>query len=499
MDMEFDHIVVGGGAAGAIAARRLAELTNGRVALLEAGPDAVAREEVRDFRRFKEVKESGLARLLPILQPPVGNGRCLYPVARMLGGSTSQNTCIWFRPPASDYQDWVDAGAAGWGVDAVRPHFEALEQRINIETVQPEGPAHHALATAAQEMGFPPIDFATGFDAGWGSYRMSKRGVARESTAQVFLSPRSALPDNLAIFTDTPVSSLIFGADRHVTGVMTPRGAFVARREVVLSCGALDTPRILMLSGIGPADELARLGIQPRHALAQVGAHLLDHPAACVNVASRRAVTPDELWNYSGVLFARVENESAAWPDIEIQLGPELFEQQTAPAGFPSAPDGFTAYMTVNRARSEGSVRLRSADPDEAPLIDAAYFTDPDGYDMRVMMEGIRFARRLFGMPALNGWLGDELAPGSRLASDDELASYIRETATTGYHPGGTCRMGAADDPLSVVDPQLRVVGMGGLRLADASIMPTMVSVNMAAACMMIGHRAAELIAREKS
>ncbi len=497
MGMEFDYVVVGGGAAGAVAARRLAELSSARVALLEAGPDVAGRDEVRDFRRFNEVKNGPLARLLPIVQPTSGNGRFRYPVARMLGGSTSQNTCIWFRPPASDFLTWVAAGASSWGPDAVRPHFEALEARINIETVQPRGPAHEALAAAAREMGVAVADFATEFGEGWGSYRMSKRGVARDSSAEVFLSATSGRPPNLSIFTDTPVSQLVFSAERQVSGVMTPRGAFTARKDVILCCGALDTPRILMLSGIGPPEELRALGIAPRLDLPQVGRHLLDHPAACVNAASLQASDRDPLWNYTGVLFARVEDPSAPWPDIEFQLGPELFEQQTAPAGYPSAPLGFTAYMTVNRARSEGSVRLRSRNLDDDPLIDAGYFTDPDGYDLRVMIEGLRYARRLFGRPALSGWIDEELAPGASVVSDGELASYVRETATTGYHPAGTCKMGRASDPGAVVDPSLRVRGLVGLRIADASIMPTMVSVNIAATCMMIGHRAAELVAED--
>jgi choline oxidase len=498
MGMEFDYVVVGGGAAGAVAARRLAELSSARIALLEAGPDVAGRDEVRDFRRFNEVKNSTLARMLPILQPRNGNGRFRYPIARMLGGSTSQNTCIWFRPPASDFAAWTEAGAAGWGPQVVWPHFEALESRINIETVQPTGPAHEALAAAAQEMGVPTVDFSQPFAEGWGSYRMSKRGVARESTAEVFLSPKSAPPPNLSIFTETPVSQLMFSADRHVSGVLTPRGAISARKEVILSCGALDTPRVLMLSGIGPAEELQALGIAPRHDLPQVGRHLLDHPAACINAASSRAIDRDPLWNYSGVLFAKVEAPDAQWPDIELQLGPELFEQQTAPSGYPSAPHGFTVYMTVNRARSEGSVRLRSREPEAEALIDAGYFTDQDGYDLRVMIEGIRFARRLFASSALSSWIDHELAPGPSLSSGDELASYVRETTTTGYHPAGTCKMGKANDLHAVVDPSLRVRGIGGLRIADASIMPTMVSVNIAATCMMIGHRAAQLVADDR-
>ncbi|MBJ2150238.1 GMC family oxidoreductase [Paracoccus sp. IB05] len=493
--MEFDYIVVGGGAAGAVAARRLAELTTGRVALLETGPDASALPQVRDFRRFKELTDSPLAPYLPIEPPPVGNDRFRYPVARMLGGSTSQNTCIWFRAPDSDFQDWEQAGATGWGPGAVRDHYAALESRIHIETVQPEGPPHDALIRASRETGFDRVDFATPFGAGFGSYRMSKRGEVRESTARVFLLPESSRPANLAVFTDTPVTGLLFGEGMQVTGVSTPRGPFRATREVILSAGALDTPRLLMLSGIGPAAHLRDHGITPRLDLPGVGAHLLDHPAAGLNFASRVPITRDAMWNYTGVLFANVENDTPPWPDIEIQIGAETFEQQTAPAGYPGAAHGFASYMTVNRARSEGSVRLASADPFATARIDPAYFTDPDGYDMRVMLGGIRLSRRLFASPAMKDLVGRELAPGIGAQDEASLVAYIRETATTGYHPGGTCRMGAASDTRSVTDPSLRVCGVRGLRVADASVMPTMVSINIAATCMMIGHKAAQMIA----
>ncbi len=492
---EFDYVVVGGGGSGAVLARRLAELTTATVALVEIGPDDAGRDEVLDFRRYREVPAGPLGTRIPIVPPPRGNGRFSYPVSRVLGGSTSQNTCIWFRPPASDFEDWTAAGATGWGADAVLPHFDALEVRIRVETQASDLDSHRVLFHAAGESGFGRIDFSAPFEEGMGDYRMSKSGVLRQSTSVVFLQPPAARPPNLAILTDTAAIRLLFAPDGSVAGIETSRGPIRARREVALCLGALETPKLLMLSGIGPADGLRRFGIPVRRDLPGVGRHLLDHPAACVNVAAARELARDDLWNYAGVLFARVE-PGAPWPDIEIQLGPELFEQQTAPAGYPGAPHGFAAYFTVNRARSEGSVTLASPDPRELSRVDPAYFSDAHGYDMRIMIGGVRAARRLFATKAMRGWAGAELAPGADCRSDDAIADYIRDTATTGYHPGGTCRMGDAADPRTVVDPSLRVVGVPGLRVADASVMPTMVSVNIAPTCMMIGHRAAELISQ---
>jgi choline dehydrogenase-like flavoprotein len=213
-----------------------------------------------------------------------------------------------------------------------------------------------------------------------------------------------------------------------------------------------------------------------------------------VNVSSKNPLARDQDWNYSGIIFTRAEPD-AVWPDIEVQVGPELFEQQTKPAGYPSAPYGFTAYIAVNRAKSEGSVKLATTDIRDNPIVDPAYFTDSSGYDLRVMVGGVRMSRRLFATQTISGWIDRELAPGIDSESDEELGTYVRDTATTGYHPAGTCAMGPAGNPHSVVDPELNVVGVRRLRVADASIMPTMVSVNIAPTCMMIGHKAAAIIA----
>jgi choline oxidase len=248
-----------------------------------------------------------------------------------------------------------------------------------------------------------------------------------------------------------------------------------------------------MLSGIGSAKDLTQHGITPIVDLPGVGRHLLDHPAACVNHESRLPLEQDPFWNYVGVLFATA-TETGAWPDIEIQLGTELYVKQTRAAGYPETPYGFTAYMSVNRARSEGSVRLASSDPASHPIVDTNYYSDPDGYDMGVMVESVKLVRRMFNVPVLDNWRGQELAPGDSRQSDEEIAAYLRDTTLTGYHPAGTCRMGAVDDVKTVVGPDLRVKGTSNLRVADASVMPSMVSVNIAATCMMIGHFAAEII-----
>lgn len=492
-ELTFDYIIIGGGGAGAVLARRLADQTNASVALLEAGPSDEGFDVLHDLGRFHELDASSISRPVPVTLPETRLARYTMPTSRVLGGSTSRNTSIWFRPPASDFADWEAKGAQGWGADAVNAHFDALERHIHIETQVPDFASHRLMWQAALESGYKPVNFTKPFGEGVGHYRMSKTGVVRQSSSIAYLHPAETRPKNLTVLTETDVQRLVVDENKRIAGVETNRGIFKANAEVILSAGAIDTPKLLMLSGIGSASELTKHGITPIVDLPGVGQHLLDHPAACVNLESRLPLERDTFWNYVGVVFATAA-ETGAWPDIEIQLGPELYVKQTRAAGYPETPYGFTAYMSVNRARSEGSVTLATTDPTAHPIVDTNYYSDPDGYDMRVMVESVRLVRRMFNTPALYAWRGRELAPGDDRQNDEEIATYLRDTTLTGYHPAGTCRMGAIDDTKTVVGPDLRVKGISNLRVADASVMPSMVSVNIAATCMMIGHFAAERI-----
>jgi len=491
---EFDYIVVGGGGSGAVLARKLAEGSTASVVLLEAGPNDEGLAEVADFRRYREVAfESPLSQRIHIEPPARGNGRVVYPIGRVLGGSTSHNSCIWFRPPESDFIGWESLGATGWGPAEAGRCLDEIEERVPVETVSPESPAHRDMLQAAREIGLPDIDFSRPFDDGVGHYRLSKSGHLRQSASATYLRPLAALPRNLTVLTETTVLRLVFANDDRIAGVETPRGVLRAAREVVLCAGAFGSPKLLMLSGIGPARALQHLGIPVRQDLPGVGAHLLDHPACAVNVSARRRPDKVEPWNYAGVLFARVQGD-AVWPDIEMQIGPELYEQETGTAGYPSAPAGFCAYFTVNRARSEGRVSLTSPDPAADVAIDPAFFADPEGYDLSIMVGAVRLARRLFAAPSLRGWIGGELAPGSACDNDGAIGNFLKDTVTTGYHPAGTCRIGPLGDKGSVVGTDLKVRGVPNLRVADASVFPAMVSVNIAPACMMVGLRGAQLL-----
>ncbi len=350
----FDYVVVGAGASGAVLARSLAD-KGFTVALLERGSSDEGHEEIAQLARYQEVIASRFAERLEIVAGNGCNPHTIYPVGRVLGGSTSLNTCIWFRPPFSDFSSWRATGADGWTDASIERCFARLERAISIEEVPSAEMPHRAMLAAVAESGFRPVDFARSFGEGFGPYRLSKGGSRRQSAAAVFLRP--PLPSTLHIATETAARRLAVAGECRIGAVETDSGIYSARREVILSAGAFGTPKLLMLSGIGPASELRRLGLPVRKDLPGVGRHLLDHPAAAINFAARSALPRQPIWNYAGVLFARVVEDKGAWPDAEIQLGPEVFDRFTVPAGYATAVHGFCAYITVNRARSEGLVR----------------------------------------------------------------------------------------------------------------------------------------------
>jgi choline dehydrogenase len=491
---EVDVVVVGGGTAGAIVAARLAEDPELEVCLLEAGPSDEHDPALRDVRRWVELLRSPYDFDYAIAPQPRGNGAIRHSRARVLGGCSTHNSVIAFLPPEHDLRRWAsDHGVRGWGLEDLAPAIAALRSRVPLELA----PARNALVrdwvAAARDAGFPAADFAGGrFAPGVGWVALNARAARRTSSSVAYLHPLADLPANLTVATDAPVHRVQLGGDGRATGVEGPWGTVAARREVVLCCGVFETPKLLMLSGVGPGDELRRHGIPVRVELPGVGERLLDHPEGVVTWATSRPV-PAEATQYleATLIAARDPGERH---ELMCWCFSIPFEQATLREGGPPAGRSFSMAFDVAYARSEGVVRLRGPDPAAPPVIDPRYFTDPDGHDERVALDGLALARDLARRAPLAGWIERELSPGDRVRDRDALSEHVRRTAYTAFHPVGTCRMGAEGDPGAVVDARLRVRGLPNLRVADASVLPDLVGVNPCLTCMLVGERCAELL-----
>ena len=492
MNDTYDYLIVGGGAAGCVVARRLAERTGGRVLLIEAGrPDQgdlaatyLSRLDDQDERYdWGLVAETGTS----------DGARMSYARARMLGGCANHNDCAFIAPPASDLERWVQLGAKGWGPADVAGALARIEQTLHIETAPPGNALSRAFIEAGRELGLPERDYRGAFGAGCGWFPLNARGDLRQSSSVAYLHPLEHLPGNLEVRTETRAQHLVLDGKR-VCGVETDQGIFNALREVILCAGSINTPHIMMLSGLGPGAMLQEFGLPVIEDLPGVGANLVDHAAANIAFALREPPPSWERTPCEATALCRVDEGPGA-PDVLYHFVLRLREKYVDGEQFSGIAHGVKISPNVARPRSRGCVTLISADPYEQPRIRLNYFSDPDGYDRATLLAGLRLARRFAATNALKGWLGDEVAPGAHVTGDDALFDYVKETCETVYHPAGTCRMGAYDDPMTIVTPDLKVKGVQSLRVADASVFPDMVTVNICNTVMMIGERAADLIA----
>jgi choline oxidase len=494
--MEFDYVIVGGGTAGCIIGRRLAEDGASRVAIIEAGAAFEHDDLVLGYHGgVPLLGNPTYDYCYGIVEQPRGNSGILMSRAKMLGGCSAHNDTVAFLPPARDMDEWESLGAVGWGSAATRPYFDRAIDRTHVHPAPDDHELAVAVNRAAAQMGVPERDLhGTGFDEAAGWLYLNERDGVRQSTAVAYLFPLADLPDNLTVITEAWASKILFDGTRAV-GVKTSIGDVTALREVIVCAGAIDSPRLLMLSGIGPAERLRAVGLEVVVDVPAVGENLVDHLELPVMWRTRREVGPSLQAAYSAVL-------SKTKPDVD---GFDMFSQVILDAYSRELPlDGeageplhaFCFVPCIAKPRSRGSVALDPEDPSRPLLIDPAYLSDPDGVDERILFGGVRFARRLAEQEALQEWIDVELAPGPGVASDDEdaLRDYIRRASNTVYHPAGTCRMGSVDDRDVVVDPHLLVRGTSGLRVADASVFPSMISVNLCLTVMMIGERCAALI-----
>ncbi|OBB60305.1 choline oxidase [Mycobacterium sp. 852013-51886_SCH5428379] len=498
----FDYVIAGGGTAGCVLAARLSEDPDVTVCLVEAGPSDVGDDKILVLSDWMHLLDSGYDWDYPVEPQERGNSFMRHARARVLGGCSSHNSCIAFHPPAEALDEWVTMGAEGWSAAEILPLTRRLIETVGLRDVPPNDPCGVAVLEAAALVGLPTVEFNRGETvrngAGWFQINADDDGI-RNSTSKSFLHPILDSRRNLEIRTDCWIAEVLFDEQHEATGVryqrpdLTGYDTVTARREVILCAGAIDTPKLLMLSGIGPTAHLREMGIPVRVDSPGVGANLDDHVEGLVFwEAARPMVDTSTQWWEIG-LFATVD-DGVAQPDLMMHYGSVPFDMNTLRRGYPTTDNGFCLTPNVTQGRSRGTVRLRTRDFRDRARVDPRYFTDPDGYDERIMLAGVRLARRIAEQKPLAQWVARELAPGPDATTDDELLDYIHQCHNTVYHPAATARMGAVNDPMAVLDPQLRVKGVSRLRVVDASAMPKLPAVNPNITVMTMAEKCADLI-----
>ncbi len=512
--VEYDYVIVGAGSAGCVLANRLTRDPSVRVALIEAGgPDD--RLEIRMPVAFAKLFKTDYDWNYSTAKQDELAGRELYwPRGRVLGGSSSLNAQMWVRGHRRDYDQW---GVPGWGYDDVLPYFHRAERRVGSNTggvYGAAGPVHvselrspspvtRAFLKGCEELGMTRLDELNGpSNEGCSPTPVTQNRGRRCSAADAYLKP-VLRRRNLTVVIGARVERVVFDGRRAV-GVEHDGGARItARREVVLSAGAIGSPHLLLLSGVGAAGELKEAGVPVVHDLPEVGRNLQDHLASAVYMSCPQPITltkaAESLGNLlrylvlrngplttnvgEAVAFVRTSPEEPA-PDIELVFAPGFFFEHGLVA---PTEHGLTIGAVLLQPQSRGKVGLSGRDA----AIDPRYLTDEA--DLRRLVAGLRTARRIFETGALRPYVSGPMAPYAGQGGEEELAQWVRERAETLYHPVGTCRMGA--DAGSVVDPELRVRGVERLRVADASIMPTLNRGHTHAPAVMIGEKAADLLA----
>lgn len=521
----YDYIVTGGGSAGCAIASRLSENPDVKVLLLEQGNSDWSPWIHMPVTYYKTSQGNALTRYK--IEPQKGQGGITpeFVQARVLGGGSSVNAMVYMRGCPEDYDGWEALGCPGWGYRDVLPFFRKTEDNERFSNdahgtggllgVSDQRYTHYltrAWARAAQEMGvnFNP-DFNSGSQAGVGYYQLTTRNGRRCSSAAAFLRPARGRK-NLTISTKSKATRVLTKGNRAIGVEYVRAGQKVtahAAQEVVVSSGAIGSPHLLMLSGIGPADHLRETGVQVVHDLPGVGQNLQDHFDMFLIYELNGPHSYDKYkklhWQaWAGLQYALFRNGPVSanvceggmfWygsddplPDLQYHFLPGAGVEE----GSDSVPsgNGCTTNVYQTRPRSRGTVRLKTANPMDHPAVDPNYCNEE--YDVEVLAEGVRIGQEILRQKSMQKYVSRAYRPGGILQTKAERMQFVRETGQGALHPSGACRMGS--DEMTVVDPMLRVHGMDGLRVADTSIMPRVVSGNTNAPAMMIGERAADFI-----
>jgi len=524
--VDADFVVVGAGSAGCAVAARLSEDPATRVVLLEAGGEDKSRWihiPLGFGKTFADPSVNWCYQTEP--DPGAADRRVFWPRGKVLGGSSSINGMVYIRGQAEDFDHWRQLGNPGWSFEDVLPYFKRGQDQTRgadafhatggplcVSDVPDRHPLCEAFIESAMRLGIPRNDdFNGATQEGVGYHQTTTRNGRRCSTAVGYLRPAMTRP-NLRVVTGALAEKILFDGMR-ATGVAfrqaDERRTARAAREVILCGGAVNSPQLLMLSGIGPQQELAGFGIPVVHHLAGVGRSLQDHYSAPIKLRCREPITvndvmlsnikklqvglqymmfrtgPLALATAPAALFVKTRPEVAS-PDIKCSLSP--FSADRPQDGLHRF-SGFTLIAYQLRPESRGEIKLKSPDPTDPPAVYPNYLTS--AVDQQTLVEGLKLCRRIIAHEPLARFVEAEFLPGPTVTSDDELLDFARRSGGTVFHPTSTCKMGI--DPMAVVDPELRVYGIEGLRVADASIMPTVVSGNTNAASIMIGERCADL------
>ncbi|MFI1209030.1 GMC family oxidoreductase [Streptomyces sp. NPDC020802] len=498
----YDYVVIGGGTAGSVIASRLTEDPDVTVAVIEGGPSDVDRDDVLTLRRWMGLLGGELDYDYATTEQPRGNSHIRHSRARVLGGCSSHNTLIAFKPLPSDWDEWEAAGAEGWGAAPMETYFPRLLNNIvPVDEKDRNAIARDFVDAAQAALGVPRVEGFNKkpFTEGVGFFDLAyhPENNKRSSASVAYLHPVMDRRPNLHLLLETWAHKLeLDGTRARGVHVRTKDGEELlvrARNEVLLCAGAVDSPRLLMHSGIGPREDLEKLGIPVVHDLPGVGENLLDHPESVIVWETDGPIPENSAMDSDAGLFVRRDPEQAG-PDLMFHFYQIPFTDNPERLGYERPAHGVSMTPNIPKPRSRGRLYLTSADPAEKPALDFRYFTDEDDYDGRTLVDGIRIAREIAKSEPLAHWLKREVCPGPDVTGDEELGEYARKVAHTVYHPAGTCRMGAPDDELAVVDPELRIRGLENIRIADASVFPTMPAVNPMIGVLMVGEKCADLL-----